>query len=420
MFLDTILYYLIGAYIIFLPLLPNKVMVLGKSILPADTILAMILLIYMFKLFLNRQSRKRFIMGIKDFFTSYLTIFMCVLAFIMFVSVSYAVEKGLALKETIRFISYIAIFFIIKYESYNKKCLKFFINSYIISVLITSLFGIYQYFTGFALDKKFVENYGYANIKIAANMDNPNNLGAFLVLAIFPVLMIAIYEKNKLKKSAYISLIALILIDIALTGSRNAIVGIIVGVVVLAVLYSFRLFILLGFLGIIALFVPQVRERLLAITDKTQNQSRTYLWEIAKKMIKDHPLFGVGNGNYVSLHDKYTEIYPQFKFYNENRWPCHNSYLKIESELGIIGGISFLGILITALLRVKKFITNVKDEYFKFFYTGFLASMIAFYVMNLVDNLFFVPKTTAYFWILLAICEAGIFHMEHNDNTINI
>ncbi|AKA71917.1 O-antigen ligase family protein [Clostridium scatologenes] len=419
MFLDTILYYLIGAYIVLLPLLSNKVKVFGKSIPPADTILAMILLVYMFKLFLNRQSRKRFIMGIKDFFTNYLTIFMCILAFIMFVSVSYAVDKGLALSETIRFVAYIAIFFIIKYENHSKKCLKFFMNSYIISVLITSLFGIYQYFTGFALDKRFMENYGYAKIKIAANMNNPNNLGAFLILAIFPILMVAIYEKNKLKKTSYISLVILMLVNIVLTGSRNAIVGIIVGVIVLAVLYSFRLFILLGFLGVIALFVPQVRERLLAITDKTQNQSRTYLWEIAKKMIKDHPLFGVGNGNYVSLHDKYTEIYPQFKFYEDIK-PCHNSYLKIESELGIIGGISFLGILITSLLRVKKFITNVKDEYFKFFYTGFLASMIAFYVMNLVDNLFFVPKTTAYFWILLAICEAGIFHMEHNDNTINI
>ncbi|AWI06853.1 O-antigen ligase family protein [Clostridium drakei] len=420
MFLDILLYCLMSLYIILLPLMPNKVNLIGKSISPADAILSVIVLIYLLKLFLCRDSRKKFVFGIKDFFSNYLTIFMSILALIMLFSISYATEKGLALSETIRFITYIIIFFIIKYENKSKGYLKILINSYICSVFITSLFGIYQYFTGFALNKKFIENYGYAKIKIAANMDNPNNLGAFLVLAIFPVLMIAIYEKNKLKKAAYVSLTTLMLIDIALTGSRNAIVGIIVGVVVLAVLYSFRLFILLGFLGIIALFVPQVRERLLAITDKTQNESRTYLWEIAKKMIKDHPLFGVGNGNYVSLHDKYTEIYPQFKFYGESRWPCHNSYLKIESELGIIGGISFLGILITSLLRVKKFITNVKDEYFKFFYTGFLASMIAFYVMNLVDNLFFVPKTTAYFWILLAICEAGIFHMEHNDNTINI
>lgn len=420
MFLDIILYYLIGLYIILLPILPNKLKLLGKTIPPADAILAVILLIYMIKLILFRNSRKRFIAGIKDFFTNYLTIFMCILALIMTISISYAAEKGLALSETIRFIAYIAIFFVIKYENYSKKCLKFFINSYIVSVLITSLFGIYQYFTGFALDKKFIENYGYAKIKIAANMDNPNNLGAFLVLAIFPIIMIAIYEKNKVKKAIYVGMSILILVDIVLTGSRNAIIGIAVGLVILALLYSFRLFILLGMLGIMALFVPQIKERIMDITDKTQNQSRTYLWEIAKRMIKDHPLFGVGNGNYVSLHDKYTEIYPQFKFYNESRWPCHNSYLKIESELGIIGGVSFLGILITALIRVKKFINNVKNEYFKFFYTGFLASMVAFYVMNIVDNLFFVPKTTAYFWILLAICEAGLFEMNNHRKNITI
>jgi O-antigen ligase len=169
-------------------------------------------------------------------------------------------------------------------------------------------------------------------------------------------------------------------------------------------------------LGGMSIFIPVIRTRLMAITDKTQNESRVYLWEIAKRMIKDHPLFGVGNGNYVSLYDKYTDIYPQFKFYEYTRFPVHNSYLKIESELGIIGGISFVGILIASLIQVKKFISTTQDEFYKFFYTGFLASMISFYVMNLSDNLFFVPKTTSYFWILLAISQGIMFRVKSNKS----
>ncbi|MCH5138688.1 O-antigen ligase family protein, partial [Clostridiaceae bacterium UIB06] len=167
--------------------------------------------------------------------------------------------------------------------------------------------------------------------------------------------------------------------------------------------------------GAISIFIPVIRTRVMAITDKTQNESRVYLWEIAKKMIKDHPLFGVGNGNYATLHDKYTEIYPQFKFYLDVK-ATHNSYLKVESELGIIGGISFIGILISALIQVKKFISTTQDEFYKFFYTGFLASMIAFYVMNLSDNLFFVPKTTSYFWILLAISQGIMFKVKSDKS----
>ena len=132
-------------------------------------------------------------------------------------------------------------------------------------------------------------------------------------------------------------------------------------------------------------------------------------------MIKDHPLFGVGNGNYVSLYDKYVEIYPQYKFYGYSKKPCHNSYLKMETELGIIGGVSFAAVLLSSLIKVKSFVDSTKNKFYKYFYTGFLASMVAFYVMNLVDNLFFTPKTTTYFWILLAVSQ-GMMYKEKNKS----
>lgn len=414
MFLDKISYCLICLYIIILPLIRSEFEIAGQKL--SDVILALIMLSYLLQLIICKQSRSKFIDGIKDFFTSYLSIFMSILALMMLVSVSYAAEKSLALSESIRFIVYIIIYFIIKYDINSKKHTIGMIRSYIFTTVILCLFGIYQYFTGYGLEGKFKENYGYLRYKVMANMDNPNNLAAFLILAIFPMIMLAIYEKAKMKKIFYIVLSTLIFTNLILTGSRNAIIGIMVGVVILAIIYNFRLFILMIFLGGISTFIPVIRTRLMAITDKTQNESRVYLWEIAKRMIKDHPLFGVGNGNYVSLYDKYTDIYPQFKFYGYTRFPCHNSYLKIESELGIIGGISFIGILISALIQVKKFISTTQDEFYKFFYTGFLASMVSFYVMNVFDNLFFVPKTTSYFWILLAISQGIMFRVKSNKS----
>lgn len=409
--LDKILYLLICIYIILLPLLPSKLNFVGKTLPLADMILGVAILVYLLKIVFSCESREKFINGIKDFFTDYLSIFMIILVIMMFISVSYAVEKKLALSESVRFVVYILIYFIIKYDKNSRRYIQGMLQSYIFTTLLLSLFGIYQYFTGFGLDQKF-KNYEYAKFKIAATMENPNNLAAFLILAVFPMIMLAIYEKIMIKKVFYSVLSLLIFVNMILTGSRNAIIGIGIGLIVLALLYNFRLFILLAILGVISLFIPEVKDRMLSITDKTQNQSRVYLWEIAKRMIKDHPLFGVGNGNYVSLYDKYTEIYPQFKFYGYTRFPSHNSYLKVESELGIIGGFSFVAILISSLVKVKKFVSITEDKFLKFFYTGFLASMVAFYFMNLFDNLFFVPKTTAYFWILLAISQGSMFSVK--------
>lgn len=415
MFLDRLLYLFMCAYVILLPLLSSsKVSIMRVHIPPADCILALIILVYIVKFIVSKECRKRFFSGMKDFFTSYLTIFISILAIIMIVSISYAGERTIALSESFRFISYIILFFIIKYEYNKKEFLNGILGSYIVTSAVLCLYGIYQHFTGFGLSGKF-ENYGYARFKIMATMDNPNNLAAFLILAIFPLVMLSIYEKERIKKLLYILLTILMLFNIAFTGSRNAIIGIVVGMVVLIVLYSFKLIIPLFVVGIIALFVPGIKDRIFAISDPVQNQSRIYLWSIAKKMIVDHPIFGVGNGNYVSLYDKYVEIYPQYKFYGYSRYPCHNSYLKIESELGIIGGISFAAVLVSSLIQVKIFINTVKSNFYKYFYTGFLASMIAFYVMNLFDNLFFVPKTTTYFWILLAVSQ-GMMYREKNSS----
>ena len=414
MFLDRLLYLFMCVYIILLPLLgSNKAAVMRIHITPSDCILALIIFMYIVKFIAFKKCRERFFSGIKDFFTNYLTIFMSILVLIMVISVGYAGEKTIALSESFRFISYIILFFIIKYEYNKKQFLNGILGCYIATSAVLCFYGIYQYFTGFGLSQKF-ENYEYIKFKIAATMDNPNNLAAFLILAIFPMAMLSIYEKEKIKKSIYILLTILMLFNVAFTGSRNAIIGIVVGMGILIILYSFKLIVPLIVMGVAALFIPGIKDRIFAIGDPVQNQSRIYLWSIAKKMIVDHPIFGVGNGNYVSLYDKYVEIYPQYKFYGYTRYPCHNSYLKVESELGIIGGISFVAVLVSSLIQVKKFINTVKDDFYKYFYTGFLASMIAFYVMNLFDNLFFVPKTTAYFWILLAVSQ-GMMYREKNS-----
>ena len=162
MFLDKISYYLICLYIIILPLVPSNAQIAGKK--PADIILALVILTYILKLITSSQSRNKFMTDIKDFFTNYLSIFMSALALMMFISVSYAVDKKLALGESIRFVVYLIIYFIIKYDANSKKCTMGMIRSYIFTTLVLCLFGIYQYFTGYGLDPIFKENYGYLKI----------------------------------------------------------------------------------------------------------------------------------------------------------------------------------------------------------------------------------------------------------------
>jgi O-antigen ligase len=329
----------------------------------------------------------------------------------MVISITYSVEKGLALSETVRFATYLILFFIIKYEFNRSKYIKGFINSYVVCVAIMSVFGIYQYFTGFGLNSNFVKTNGFLHRpQITVSLDNANNFGAFLILAIFPIIMLTLYERNNKKKILLGLLSISLLINIVFCYSRNAMAGFIIGFIVLAVIYSWRLLLPIGGVAALVFLIPQVGRRLMQISSSSKDYTRIKLWETAWYMIKQHPIFGVGNGNFVSLYDSYVAKYPElYIYYSYKRFPCHNSYLKIQSELGIFGSISFLGILLYSFLKIKRLIESTEDRLYRYFYTGFLASMVAFFFMNLSDNLFFVPKTTVCFWLLLAMGDAIMY-----------
>lgn len=411
---DKVLAFLLSIYILMQPLIPTDAVRIGRIKVSGDLILGLIFLVYIINILISEKSRNRFIDGIKDFFKDYLSLSMFLLAFIMFLSVSYATDKKIALSESIRFSSYVALYFIIKYECNNKKIYDMMLQVYVAVCGILSLFGIYQYFTGTGLAQKF-KVYKYTNERITSTLDNPNNFAAFIILSIFPLIMLSIYEKNKMRKSYFIFITFISLICLGLTESRNAYIGLAIGLVVLTVIYNWKFIFAFLIGGGAALLIPRISTRVKAIFDSTQNTSRIALWQLAFKMIKDHPVLGVGNGNYASLYDTYVNRYPKLKHPGFTKYPCHNSYIKVETELGILGGISFVSMLIFAFNGVRKVIHICDDEMYKYFYIGFVASMAAFYCMNFVDNLFFVPKTTVFFWILLAISQGILYRKKYLD-----
>ncbi len=404
-FYKKILFILTCVYIILVPLIPKEIAF--KGVLFTDLILALIIFIYIVSIVVSKKCRGNFIRGIIDFFTSKLSIFIVILLAIMLLSTVYAVDKTLALSESARFITYIFMYFIIKYEFNAKNQIKILLKSYIFVSFILTCIGIFQHFTGFGLTEKFTKTSAFGTgIRIAATLFNPNAYGAYLILIIFPVIMLSIYEKNKNKKIMYILLSILLLTNLLMTLSRNAFLGFGLGVLVLALIYSIKLIFALGGFSVLLIFIPSVFQRLKDVTNFSQDESRIKLWKTAIMMIKEHPIFGVGNGNFVTRYNEYIKKYKELKYQEYQNYPGHNSYLKVQSELGIIGIVSFLGIVTISLSRVKKLYSTTTDSFYKPFYMGVMASMVAFLFMNLFDNLFFVPKATTYFWFLLATVEA--------------
>jgi putative inorganic carbon (HCO3(-)) transporter len=72
---------------------------------------------------------------------------------------------------------------------------------------------------------------------------------------------------------------------------------------------------------------------------------RYQLWHVAIRMIRDHPILGVGPGNYMTNFMRYGGII------GLRRAPLvsHNTYLSVTAELGFVGGALFVLLCLAAL-----------------------------------------------------------------------
>ncbi|GAB6172793.1 O-antigen ligase [Paradesulfitobacterium aromaticivorans] len=407
--LNNLLHILLYLYIFLLPFLPLS---FGSVTVPVsgDIFLAAIFGVFGLTL-LVPDSRKRLLTVLRTARPGILEFFLVLMTLLMLASVAYALEKKLALSESLRFMSYVLLFLIMKYSLDSFSVLKKLLGSYILSATVLSVTGTYQYF----FKPEFLQQWMSAGgdvVRVPAAFGNPNSFGAYLVLMLFPVLILAFTQRKNRSGLVYGFLSLLLLLNIVFTGSRNALLGLILGCLVLVFVYNWRIITAFVLLAPVALLLPQVSTRLHDLGNISQNMSRIRLWQTALKMIQDHPLRGVGNGNFVSYYDQYIAKYPDLAWEDWKRYPVHNSYLKVQSELGIAGSVSLAGILVSAWLIVKKAAKFISDPFLSSFFTGFLASIPAFYFMNLSDNLLFVPKVTSYFWLMLAIAASALRQAE--------
>jgi O-antigen ligase len=402
---------LIYLYIILIPFLPSKFRV-GFIPFNGDALLALIILMYIIMIILNKETKKKFINGVKDFFHNYFSVFALAVLLMMFISITYSQYKINAFTESVRFLTYIVLYFIIKYEANDKIVINNIIKYFILTIILLCFIGFFQKITRIGVNE-FIYYVSYGTkVRIPSTVGNPNSFGGLLILAIFPVVMLTLSEKRKKIKMIYLICSLLIFINIIFTESRNAWLGLFIGAIALALIYNIKL--IFGFftVGCATLFIPQVFNRVKEFTDMSQNIGRIQLWKLALIIIKEHPFRGIGNGNYQKLYTYYTSKYPDLNYNHHTEFTVHNNYLKIQSELGIIGIISFLGMVITVIKRINKLINQKIHIKYKSFFIGFLASFIAFAFMNLSDDFFMVPKIASYFWILFAAGEAIQYKIE--------
>ncbi|MFM8734916.1 MAG: O-antigen ligase family protein [Pirellulales bacterium] len=137
---------------------------------------------------------------------------------------------------------------------------------------------------------------------------------------------------------------------------------------------------------------------------------RTMIWGVTTRMIADHPLTGVGAGNFtVRLHEYYGGDDLDFAALSSDNWiQPHDDFLWVAAEKGLPGLAAFVAIFVAAAAAIRTVITagSVADARLA---VTCLGALVAYLVFSCVD----FPLDRVTHQVQLAIVLAVVALAKH-------
>ncbi len=254
--------------------------------------------------------------------------------------------------------------------------------------------------------------------RASSTLGNPIYLGAFAIVPMFLCLYFLLNQSKLSSKIIYGVLAVIFFLAMMQSGTRGALVGVLLGLAVGVILYIFLntskalkqkgiIFIVIcgGFFGYL-FWQPQVLptgstvRRIFELRD-TNTSSRIIQWQTALRGFKDYPFLGVGPENYYVISNKY---YNPESYQYDRSWfdKPHNYPLEILVTGGIINFIFYVGII---LFTLKILLASYKQEFLSLLeFCVLVAGLVAYLGQNMF--VFDTVPTSVAFYVVIGL--AGV------------
>ena len=238
---------------------------------------------------------------------------------------------------------------------------------------------------------------------------------------VLPFALFGFITEKKITGKVYSLILASLFMASILTYSRGGFIGM-ASVLVYCWLRSKKKIvfsIIIGFLVLLALIVAPSSywDRVKTISSEfEQNKEgtsqgtggqRIYAWKLGWEMFLDNPIVGVGQGNYpwhVGITE--DELNMQWQTRSLSGRAAHSLYFTLLPELGVIGTLLYLAIIVFVLIDLK-YIKNVSlnrkdifsaEESKRLYYLALTleGSLVGFFVSSVFISTLYYPN----YWIL--------------------
>lgn len=316
---------------------------------------------------------------------------------------------------------HLALFYIVASSMFQTvKSWKHFWNVSILASFIMSFYGLLQV-TGHATINQ-------GGVRLDGTFGNASYFAIYLVFHIFLcIYMLLDIPRPKWEKWVYGAIALFETVILYFTATRGAILGLIGGLLVAAILVSWKerenkklrklSHIMLGsVLGLILIFLAvsntnfvkksPVLSRFASLSlNEFQNQGRRYVWPMAIKGVIERPIFGWGQENFNFVFNKNYDP----RMFGQEQWfdRTHDVFLDWLIAGGIVGFLSYASMYVALFYYIWR-----KNSLLKIPEKSVLTGLVAAYVFH---NIFVFDNLVSYimFFSLLAYVHAvGVMRKE--------
>ncbi len=286
---------------------------------------------------------------------AYLVLAILALLGVMFLSITVATSKTESLKEISKWLEFLVLILLGTQYIRTRRQVWTIVVITCLAGITQALFGYLQFFFDLG-PTSFIRD---ASLRIYGTFDQPNPYAGYINLPLSIALALMLLGSNW--KTRILAGVTVLLLATAefLTQSRGGEIALAAVLVFIVTVGILRLRVVVGLLSLASLVVvaaflvglipfylfnPIFTRLGLADISLTRPTDQTFStaerlahWIAGLRMFSDHPLLGVGIGNY-------TEAYPHYfvTIFTNPLGHAHNYYINIAAETGSIGLIAYL------------------------------------------------------------------------------
>jgi putative inorganic carbon (hco3(-)) transporter len=151
------------------------------------------------------------------------------------------------------------------------------------------------------------------------------------------------------------------------------------------------------------------------ISSDASNLERINRWAAAIRLFEERPIFGWGPGTYQFVYAPYQRSKEKTIISTNygDMGNAHSEYIGPMSESGILGVLTFLGVVVTTIYTGLRVYRRSRNKEAKVIGLVVLLGLVSYYVHGIMNNFLDTDKASVPFWAFTAIIVAiDLYHSQ--------